>query len=172
MSADAYVLGVDPGLHCGFALLRMHDASRVISGMWRLHPRVGDGDGARFVRLHDHLDATLQTHPTIVSVAYEVPGEMRRRDGGRASPATYLGLYGLVAHVESWAERRQLHYCGFAPQQVKRAAGCSGNAPKADVVAAIVSRYAIDLSDDNECDAIAIACAGVARIHEQKASIA
>lgn len=167
MNADAYVLGVDPGVTCGFAVLRM-DETRVVSGSWRLHSRVGQGDGGRFVNLHDHLASIVRTFPTIVSIAYEVPGHLRLADGRGASTATYLGLYGIVAHVESWAERHSMHYCGFSPQEAKQAAGVAGNAKKYAVTAAIVSRYAIDVCDSHECDAIAIAVAGVHAIKHQQ----
>lgn len=164
MSAG-YLVGIDPGAACGFGVIDLDTTSRVLSGTWTLNPRAHQGDGGRFVRLVENLDALLRTFPRIVSIAYEVPGHLRLPNGKQASPTTYLGLYGIVAHIESWAESHDLHYCGFAPQEVKKAATGLGNAKKAEVVESITRRFGLHLSTvpvtHNECDALAIALAGV-----------
>lgn len=166
MKLDGYVLGIDPSTACGFAVLR-DDGSRVQSGVVRLHPRAHQGDGGRFCNLVDHLDSLVRTFPLIESVAYEIPRNLEIVvDGIRrpASATTYLGLYGIVAHVESWAERHGYHYCGFEPAKVKKVATGKGNAAKADVIAAMQQRFGDTIVDDNEADALAIAVAGLVEL--------
>lgn len=172
MLHGGYLLGVDPALACGFAVVR-EDGSHVQSGTWRLQTRAHQGHGGRFCNLVAHLDSIVSTFPSIVSVAYEVPGHLRV-NGGMASPATYLGLYGLVAHVESWAESRELHYSGVTPQAVKMACGAPGNAKKADVLACVERRFGLTFSanDHNEADALGVALAGLRLLRTQQDRIA
>jgi Holliday junction resolvasome RuvABC endonuclease subunit len=177
-----YLLAIDPGSTPGFAIVR-EDASRVQSGWWRLGPYAHQGTHGRFTNLLDNLDSLFRTYPSITSVAFEMPGLLkhpRRGTGGRvvlgpggkpimddASPETYHSLYGCVTHVGSWAERNELHYQYFTPQQAKKAATGSGNAHKErDVVPAIAQRFAIDpmTLNPNEADALAIALAGLVEL--------
>jgi Holliday junction resolvasome RuvABC endonuclease subunit len=157
VSLDGYLLAIDPSTACGFAVLRP-DGSRVISGTWQLK-RNGDGAGARFVRVQEYLDKLLVAHPTIVHVAYELPGRFDTQ-------AAYLAVYGIATHVESWCERAGLPYCAFAPSEVKRAAGCKGNADKTAVAAAIASRFDIELLElgPDEADALACGLAGLVEL--------
>lgn len=146
------VLGIDTSTSCGFAVLR-RDGTRMQSGVVNLAPRGEEGPGARFVRLHDMLDALLRTWRRLEVVAYEIPGLVRTRD-------VALSLFGITTHVESWAERNSLGYYGFAPAEVKRALGLKGNAEKHEVVAAaerLWSPHAI--TKDDEADALACALA-------------
>jgi Holliday junction resolvasome RuvABC endonuclease subunit len=158
MKLDGYLLGIDPSTACGFAVLR-DDGSRVRSGVWRLHPRAHQGAGGRFTNLVAQLDSILRCFPSITSVAYEVPGRFDTQ-------AAYLAVYGLVAHIESWCEHNGLHYAAFAPAEVKRAAGCKGNADKTDVACAIASRFDIELIElsPDEADALATAIAGLVEL--------
>lgn len=146
------VLGVDPSTSCGFGVLRPNGV-RVISGSWDLAKVGEDGDGAPFVKLHERLDGLLATFPKIVRVAYEVPGHMKTQ-------ANYMRCYGLAAHVESWAERNDLEYVGFAPAEVKNAAGLKGNAQKPEMIAAAERMWAPhSMSTDDEADALFVALA-------------
>lgn len=166
MKLDGYVLGIDPSTACGFAVLR-DDGSRVQSGVVRLHPRAHQGSGGRFCNLVDHLDSLIRTFPAIDSIAYEVPAMVGFHHDGearQASAAQHLALFGIVAHVESWAERCGLHYVGFGPTEVKKIATGKGNAPKADVIAAMQQRFGDTVVDDNEADALAIALAGLVEL--------
>lgn len=141
------VLGIDPSTSCGFAVLKP-DGTRVQSGAWDLSLRAGEGDGARFTKLHDRLDGLLRAWPRITQVAYEVPGHMETQ-------AAYLACYGLATHVESWCERNDVDYTGFAPAEVKRAAGLKGNAKKPEMVAAAERVWApYACSTDDEADAL------------------
>jgi Holliday junction resolvasome RuvABC endonuclease subunit len=146
------ILGIDPSTSCGFAVLHPN-GERVQSGAWNLKPNKHEGDGARFLKLHDRLDGLYTTWPRIARVSYEVPGHMKTQ-------ANYLACYGLTTHVESWAERNGLEYVGFAPAEVKRAAGLKGNAEKPEMIAAaehLWSPHAV--GSDDEADALFVALA-------------
>lgn len=149
-----YLVGIDPSTSCGFAVLRA-DGSRVQSGTWQLK-RNGDGDGARFVRVQQHLDALLATFPDIASVAVELPGRFDTQ-------AAYLAVYGIATHVMSWCERNEMHYAAFAPAEVKCAAGCKGNADKLGVTSAMERRFGEVLGPD-EADALACGLAGLVEL--------
>lgn len=154
------ILGIDTSTSCGWALLRT-SGERLISGTWDLLPRAGagDGPGARFTKLHEHLDRLLVVWPRIEYVAYEIPGRMK-------SQANYLACYGITTHVESWAERHQLTYAGFAPAEVKNAAGLKGNAQKHEMIAAAEARWSpYTIATDDEADALFVALAYLKELH-------
>jgi Holliday junction resolvasome RuvABC endonuclease subunit len=169
VSLDGYLLAIDPGATPGFAILRA-DGSLVQSGFWRVKPRAHQGSGARFTNLIDQLDGLSRTWPAIASLAYELPGLLKIRAPGQpvrdASPETHLSLFGCVATLAAWAERREMHYAGFSPQQAKKAATGSGNASKVDVASAVAERFSLELLtiNPNEADALAIGLAGLAEL--------
>lgn len=147
-------LGIDTSTSCGWAILGP-SGMRLASGTWDLHPHpgAGEGPGARFTKLHEHLDRLLVVWPRITRVSYEIPGRMK-------SQANYLACYGITTHVESWAERHQLTYAGFAPAEVKNAAGLKGNAQKHEMIAAAESRWSpYTIATDDEADALFVALA-------------
>ncbi|HKY51657.1 MAG TPA: crossover junction endodeoxyribonuclease RuvC [Candidatus Limnocylindria bacterium] len=151
------ILGLDPATSCGFAVLRPN-GTRVQSGAWDLSPMPTEGEGvdtgSRFWQLHDHLDRLLVTWPKISRVAYErIGGQVKSQD-------VALVLYGLAAHVESWASKNSLEYRPFAPAEVKNAAGLKGNAEKHEMVAAaerVWAPHSVETSD--EADALFCALA-------------
>lgn len=152
------ILGIDPSTKCGFAILD-RDGARVHSGVWNLQPRAGEGSGARFWRLHVELGQLLLEHPRITTVAYEVPGFMRTQ-------AAAIACMGLASHVESWCEQKHLTYQGFAPTEVKRAAGLKGNADKPQMVAAANERWKPhQVKRDDEADALFVALALLKELH-------
>src|SRR5512137_1201276 len=71
------VLGIDPGTHCGWAVLDT-DHGRLASGVWDLSSRRHEGGGMRFVRLHQYLREIAQAYSRIGAVVYE---EVRRHQG-------------------------------------------------------------------------------------------
>lgn len=144
------ILGIDTSTSCGWALL-LSNGRRVQSGVWDLSTTKVDGAGVRFTRLHDRLDALRRTFPRITHVAYEIPGRMKQQ-------VQYLACYGITTHVESWAERAGLEYFGFAPSEVKNAAGQHGGCDKADMIAAAERIWApYSFATDDEADAVFVA---------------
>ena len=147
------VLGIDPSTKCGWGLLTL-TGKRVDSGTFPLAPTKREGDGARFFKLHSSLTfVKMGLRDCSLTVAYEVPG------GHFESQAAMLAIVGLAAHVESWCEREHLVYVGFAPAEVKRAAGLKGNAKKPEMVAAANARWAPHTFKADEADACFIALA-------------
>jgi Holliday junction resolvasome RuvABC endonuclease subunit len=158
------ILGIDTSTSCGWALI-LSNGVRVQSGAWDLQPSNVEGVGARFTRLLDRLDALRRTWPRITHVAYEIPGRMQ-------SQANYLACYGITTHVESWAERNELEYFGFAPSQVKCAAGLAGNAKKHEMIAAAEARWSpYTFATDDEADACFVAVALIEWLREQQAEM-
>jgi Holliday junction resolvasome RuvABC endonuclease subunit len=145
------ILGIDTSTSCGWALLS-NDGRRAQSGAWSLHISKLEGAGARFMKLHDRLDALLRTFPRITHVGYEMPGgSMRSRD-------VCACLYGIATHVESWCERNSLEYFGFAPSEVKNAAGLGGRCEKHEIIAAAERIWApYSFATDDEADACFVA---------------
>jgi Holliday junction resolvasome RuvABC endonuclease subunit len=140
------ILGIDTSTCCGWALLS-NNGRRVQSGAWDLQPSKIEGAGARFTKLHDRLDALRKTWPRITHVAYEIPGRLRTQAG-------VLACFGITTHVESWCERNELEYCGFAPSEVKNAAGLGGRCEKHEIIAAAECIWApYSFTTDDEADA-------------------
>jgi Holliday junction resolvasome RuvABC endonuclease subunit len=153
------ILGVDTSTSCGWALL-LTDGRRVQSGVWNLKPLDDEGAGARFTRLHDRLDALRRTFPRITHVAYEIPGHLRTQ-------AAVLSCFGITTHVESWCERNQLEYFGFAPSEVKNAAGLGGRVEKPEMIAAADRIWApYSFATDDEADAMFLARALLVHLGE------
>lgn len=141
------VLGIDPGTLCGYALLA--DGRRITSGTWRLK-RAKERDGLRYLRMSQHVeDMIADYHPDVV--AYEL---VRRHAGTRA--AHVYG--GIVAALMVSCERHGIPYCGHGVGAVKLAATGKGNATKAMMIEAARGVFGHDPVDDNEADALMIAC--------------
>ncbi len=140
------VLGIDPGTHCGYALL--DNGRRVVSGTWRLK-RTKERDGMRYLRMSQHVeDMITDYHPDVV--AYEL---VRRHAGTRA--AHVYG--GIVAALMMPCERHGVPYEGHEVGTIKKAATGNGRADKAMMIEAARGVFDHDPIDDNEADALMIA---------------
>lgn len=142
------VLGVDPGLRCGFAL---RDATFVVapvwtSGVWKLDGNKFEGGGMRFVRLRGLFARMLdEMRPDVVAVE-----EVRMHMGVDAAH-----LYGgILAIVQEECARRSppVPYVGVHFSHAKIVATGNGNAKKPEMIAAARARWGVDLSAD-EADA-------------------
>ncbi len=153
------IAGIDTSTSCGWGVL-LNNGARVQSGVWNLKPGKDEGQGARFTKLHDRLDALRRTWPRITHVAYEIPGYLQTQDA-------CLSCFGITTHVESWCERNGIEYFGFAPSEVKNAAGQHGGCDKAEMIAAaerIWSPYSF--ATDDEADAMFLARALLVHLGE------
>jgi Holliday junction resolvasome RuvABC endonuclease subunit len=141
------ILGIDPALSCGWALL--DGERRVASGVWRLNETSRkESDGVRFLRLRRHLIAALEERVELV--AYE---EVRRHMGTSAAH-----LYGgCVATIASVCEEHGVPVTSVPVAHVKQQATGKGNADKAQMVAAARERFSIEPSTDDEADALFVA---------------
>jgi Holliday junction resolvasome RuvABC endonuclease subunit len=144
---DRTFIGIDPGTHCGWAVL---DAAgnRLASGTWDLSSSRHEGGGMRYVRMRRYLREMLDTFPDGV-LAYEEVSAHR----GTAAAHIYGGIIALLAEE---CEARGLPYSGIPVATVKRHATGKGNSDKVAMVAAARGRWG-EVADDNEADAIWIA---------------
>ena len=142
------VLGVDPGLKCGYALRVAFDGHPVAwtSGVWKLDGNRFEGGGMRFVRLRGLFARMLdETRPDVVAVE-----EVRMHMGVDAAH-----LYGgILAIVQEECARRSppVPYVGVHFSHAKIVATGNGNAKKPEMIAAARARWGVDLSAD-EADA-------------------
>ena len=151
-------IGLDPGTHFGWAILR-DDGSYIASGVWNLSPGRHEGGGMRFLRLRKYLLELESTWPhellhgirPRVHVAYE---EVRRHMGTDAAH-----IYGgCVAVITAYCEEASIPYRGIPVGTIKKAATGKGNASKAEMVLAARQRWAREGAIlEDEADALWIA---------------
>ncbi len=150
------VLGVDPGTHCGWALVKNSPGKPlelVASGVWDLSARRHEGGGMRFLRLSRYLDEVFTGPEPIDAVAYE---EVRRHMGTDAGHV----YGGIVAVLSARLELRAIPYRGIPVATVKKVATGKGNAKKNAMIAAANALWPdFPPQDDNEADARFIAVA-------------
>jgi crossover junction endodeoxyribonuclease RuvC len=147
-AAAAYYIGIDPGTHCGWAVLDPQ-GGRVASGTWNLSPKRHEGGGMRFVRLERYVAELLDTYPG-AHVAYE---EVRRHMGTDAAH-----IYGgIVATIARLCEVHALPYTGIPVGTIKKLATGKGNAIKVAMMEAAESRWFWPVANDNEADALWVA---------------
>jgi len=150
------VLGIDPASTCGWALVsHPHGltANRVASGIFRL-ARTGDAPGAKFVRLVDALDDLEERNGRPSVVAYELPGLFR-------SSAAALSVWGIVAHVLAWAERRKIPTVAVPISTVKRRATGTGKATGDQTIEWASRRFRCSPATDDEAEALIVALLGL-----------
>lgn len=139
-------IGLDPGTHCGFAVLDA-DGERIASGTWNLENRRGDGAGMRYVRLERLLRELLGVYDG--TVAYEL---VAAHKGTQASH-----IYGgIVATITRICEEEARPYAGIAVGTIKKLATGKGNSNKIAMVGAAMDRWG-GIGDDNEADSLWIA---------------
>jgi len=101
-----------------------------------------------FLRFNHWLSELAESSGPIGAVFFE---EVRAHAGTLA--AHVYG--GFLAHLEAWAEFRDIPYQGVPVGTIKRFIAGKGNADKRAVVAAVKAR-GFAPADDNEADAISI----------------
>lgn len=148
MSAAGSVLALDLGTKCGFAILRAD--GRVLSGQVGLHPRAGEGPGARYIRFRRWLHEAHAQHPDLRELAFE---EVMGHGPGQVLAAHVYG--GLLATLQVFAEQVRLPLRPFGVGVVKKRFTGSGRAGKDDVVAQCRA-LGFDPKTEDEADAIAL----------------
>jgi Holliday junction resolvasome RuvABC endonuclease subunit len=143
------VLGIDPGIHCGFALIG-ETAQDVMCGEWDLSGRKWEGAGWRYVRLETAIREAIEKHG-VTHVGIE---EVRRHEGTDAAHV-YGAITGIITKV---CEQTETPYTSWTPGEIKRAATGKGNAGKELVLQAAKKRWPnVPIRTDNEADALWIA---------------
>jgi Holliday junction resolvasome RuvABC endonuclease subunit len=143
------VLGLDPGLNCGWCLY--HPDLAPTFGLEQLS---GGDLGAQLHHFAGWLGGMLHLHRP-AALALERPF-------GRATFTSDIpGAVCSVAHMVA-------HACGtrrieFVASSVKKAMTGSGTATKGDVIAAVRAKFAVLALSSHEADAAAVAVMGWAR---------
>lgn len=140
------VLALDLGSLTGWALRGADGA--ITSGVQQFRPNRFEGGGMAFLRFNHWLSELAESSGPIAAVFFE---EVRAHAGTLA--AHVYG--GFLAHLEAWAEFRDVPYQGVPVGTIKRFIAGKGNADKKAVIAAVKAR-GFAPSDDNEADAISI----------------
>ncbi|WP_413936938.1 crossover junction endodeoxyribonuclease RuvC [Nitrospira sp. BLG_1] len=141
---DKTVLGIDPGLACGWAV--RSPSGTIQSGVWYLDGGRFEGAGMRLVRLTAYLTEIAKQKPFDV-IAYE---EVRSHMGVDAAH-----LYGAITlTIASWCEQHKVPYFGVSVGQVKKFATGNGGASKEMMQAAAKIKWPeLGTIDHNEADA-------------------
>jgi Holliday junction resolvasome RuvABC endonuclease subunit len=145
------ILGIDPGLSCGWAIIGDGDR-RIGSGAWDLSVRSRwEGAGVGWLRLQHSLQVILGAHQ-IEAIGFE---EVRRHAGTDAAHV-YGAIVGVIQHV---AEAHGTPYTSIPVGTIKRIATGKGNAGKDEMIAAVMSRWGHRCETDDEADAHWVAVA-------------
>lgn len=129
-----YVLGIDPGVQCGWAVLDMAGVRRG-SGVWQLSNSAGEGAGMRFLRLRRYLDdVAVNCGNNIGAVGYEMVAQHVGTDAAHV-------YGGITATITAWAEELKIPYQGQPWGTVKKLATGSGAAAKYAMVCAANARW-------------------------------
>ena len=158
MKEVEYVVGLDLGTKCGWAVLRP-DGTRVDSGTWDFATQRHEGGGMRYVRFANKLrDLFNNRDQYSIHVAFE---EVRRHRG-----VTAAHIYGgLMATLQSVLELDKHPYVSIPVGTIKRHATGKGNAPKELMISSALARWQEEgwqLQDDNEADPLWVASAYLA----------
>lgn len=138
------VLALDLGTRMGWAFGL---PGAVVSGTVDLSPSRFESAGMRFIKLLGFLTKLHEAHPVTLIVVEEV-----RRHIGTTAAHVYGGLLG---HMQSWAEQRNIPYTSRSVGTIKLHATGKGNASKNAVMQAMEAR-GYSPKDDNEADALAL----------------
>ena len=144
------ILALDLATKTGWAVVGL-DGRRHSSGAWNCKSRRGAHPGHRFLRWLEEFKTVMNKHGSAVSL---VVYEDIKRHSSSAAKDVYGGIRGLMM-LE--CHRRGVDVVGYAVGTVKKAATGNGRAKKPEVIAAMAERFGIELKDDNEADALAVA---------------
>lgn len=144
------VLGIDPGVHCGFAILG-DGMNAEAWGQWELKGKKPEGYGARYVRLRNMLTGMLAAYPEIKVVGYE---DVKRHLGVLAAHS----YGGIIALITEFCETKKLKYVGIPVGTIKKRATGSGNSDKPAMIAAALKQWpSLSKISDNTADAFWVA---------------
>jgi Holliday junction resolvasome RuvABC endonuclease subunit len=140
------IFSLDLGTKTGWAI-SLPNSSHVVSGVNNFANTRYEGGGMRYLRFRHWLEEIYKDYP-FGKVVYE---EVRRH---LSTDAAHVHG-GLLAHLTSWCEEREVPYMGVPVGTIKKHATGLGNASKAAVMAAMTAAGHRP-KDDNEADALAL----------------
>ena len=141
------ILGLDLAKSTGWAVL---DKGQLIaSGTQVFEKRRGESNGIMFLKLQKFLRTLIQRYEPQL-IAYE---QAHFRGAGTEI------LVGYQTHTQSVAEEAKIESVGIHTGTVKKAFTGKGNASKQEVMEMAELLFGVELTSDDEADAIAVAYA-------------
>ena len=137
------------GTQTGWALLSREKV--IASGSKNFKGDRFQSSGIKFLKFINFLDEHFNHASNQLKIVFF---EAVRRHLGVDAAHAYGGFLG---HLTAWCEQRGIAYEGVPVGTIKRHATGKGNASKAMVIESIVRRGHKPI-DDNEADALALAC--------------
>ena len=143
---DKMILGIDPGTHTGWCLMK--NGKVYESGTMDFSKKPSESNGMLFLKFRNWLGRILDL-PGIQMVCYE-------NTFSKSKAATEI-LANLRGRIMEECATRQINFTGPSPSTVKKWATGKGNADKGQMMARSEAFLGREPIDDNESDAVLIA---------------
>ena len=151
------ILALDLATRTGWAFW---DGQRLESGVQDFSKQRGESNGMLFVKFNRWLNefgllATITDMKLPDLVVYEQTFAAFGRGGGGFITEISIGL---ITRVQEFCAIQKIEHSAVHNATLKKWATGNGRASKADMVCAAIERKKAEVYDDNEADAILLAC--------------
>lgn len=134
------ILAIDPGTHCGFALL---DGNNIISGTWDLSIKRDESRGMRLIRLRNKLNEIGKVDILFFEVSKNYMSTLGAEVAGE-----------IRGCVTTWCHDNLVEYKGIHYSEIKKHASGKGNTKKAEMIRIAKEKFNKNDIDENEADAL------------------
>lgn len=135
------ILAIDPGGRCGWA----HSSGE--HGVWQLTGPASEHRGRRLIRMEAKL-GELKDRLVVDRVVFEASPQVTRGQAARLVHGQYVGM------ILKFAASLDAPFAEVNVSTLKKFATGNGHAEKHEMIRALQVRLGIDVTDDNEADAI------------------
>ena len=135
------ILAIDPATMLGWAI------SRTLHGVENFKPKSGESAGFKLIKFKAFLQKLLDTEKPDL-VVYERPGGRFKND--------IMSHAKFVAIIEVACIENEIEYRAYSPAEIKLHATGKGNAGKPAMIKAAIHEWKINVTDDNEADALCL----------------
>jgi Holliday junction resolvasome RuvABC endonuclease subunit len=139
------VLAIDTGTKTGFCV---YDGEIKTSGVVSFAIKKKDKPGLKFLRFRQWLETMIDDHRPDV-IIYE--------EAFQAGSSARRCYYGFTTRLEETVCTSNIRLTSVHSGTLKKYICGKGNAEKAEMIAAIRSKTGLNITEDNEADAIALA---------------
>jgi Holliday junction resolvasome RuvABC endonuclease subunit len=136
------VLALDLSTYTGFA----HSCG--ISGVWNLNVKKDESKGMRLIRFRGKLNEILKAEGIDVILFETGVSYGAKHASGVLVQAELQGVLKL------WCEDNGIEYRSYTPAEIKKHATGKGNSKKDVMLAAARAKWSINITDDNQADAL------------------